>query len=669
MLKKIKNTKLFIFSLAACLILTGIWRFGYIAGANSQPEPTKGDYYDVADEIITDISDTNNNRFLRSADTIDFSGLKFTPWDVSAASSNITKRDKKPYTIMIYMNGSDLESEMGFATSDIMEMLKSGVVTDVVNIIIFTGGTNRWRNNVIPSDECVVWEIEDGILHKIADVGLLNMGDAGTLAGFIDFSMVNFPADKFGLIMWDHGGGSIAGFGHDEKFNHSYLTLLEMNYAFEKSTAAKNKLEFLGFDSCLMATVEMAVVASGYANFLVASQDIEPYDGWNYNFLSVLNGEPEINGEALGKTIVDSFMDYYRNSPYECLTLSVIDLSKADRVMGALGTLMKQCSYNMLTDSDVSFNTLATRRSGTKTFGVGSARDNECDMVDIGDMANKLSNLFPDETANILTELDNCVIYNRHNSDSDLKGLSAYYIYGGKTSGSRSLDMYASLNMNGDYTRYLNDFYGMLRGNDLAYLGRSAGLDSQNDNALLPDGAAGIELTLWQPVDGEPETFIMTGIQGCANTNLGEVMKVGANTLWPEINEKGVCLYRINSTGNSSLYAVPAAINGKDCDIIISFSESYPHGKILGARQEDGFIIQKGYDSISDGDKIAFYYPRRNNSETGSDWYKSEEFTVNGDLKLDWSAPRGKSYYSLLFTDIQLNEHFSELKQLEAAHM
>jgi hypothetical protein len=69
-------------------------------------------------------------------------------------------------------------------------------------------------------------------------------------------------------------------------------------------------------------------------------------------------------------------------------------------------------------------------------------------MVDIGDMARKLSDLFPAETAAVLARLDDSVIYNRHNSDIDLMGLSVYYIYGGKEFGNKSLDIYSSMNMN-----------------------------------------------------------------------------------------------------------------------------------------------------------------------------------------------------------------------------
>ncbi|MCL2034198.1 MAG: clostripain-related cysteine peptidase [Oscillospiraceae bacterium] len=631
------------------MLFSGAWSLGSISGSNIATSRIQGRQIAALNEDAVDLS---RMRFYREISKVDFSGVSFAPWDVASASANVQRRAQKPYTIMVYMNGSDLESKMGAGTADILQMQRAGVNPDNANIVIFTGGAHRWKNNVIPANNCVIWELSGGSLNRVAGIGLRNMGNPGTLSGFIDFTMENFPADKFGLIMWDHGGGSIAGFGDDEKFNHNNLTLLDLNYAFENSNLKKQKLEFLGFDSCLMATVEMAVIAADYAKYLIASVDIEPYEGWNYNFLSVLNEYPNIGGGALGKVIVDYFMHFYGNSPNESLALSVVDLSRVNEVMGSLGALMKQCSDTMLADREASFKRLAARRGGTKTFGIGSPRDNESDMVDIGDMATKLSDLFPRESAAVLKALDNCVVYNRHNSNVDLKGLSVYYIYGGKSVGNMSLNMYRSLHMNGDYTRYLNDFYGMLR------LGSPAG----RSRFGTLDEPVKTELAIWQPIDGKPGVYIMTGIQSGSGMNTGEIVKSGLSSMWPEINGKPVCMYQINRTSRSVLYAIPASLNGRDCDIIVSFCEESPRGRILGARQEDGLIIQKGYDDIVIGDEISFYYTSRDYSGGDIGWYKGAPFTVDGELKLSWDILNGEKYYSLQHTDVQQDKDFTELR-------
>lgn len=600
------------------------------------------------------------------------SRVKFTPWDIGAASRRVTARSVKPYTIMVYMNGSDLESENGMATDDIIEMLASGLDSRYANLVVFTGGTYRWMNDVIPDNKCTLWEIEGGFINMVANVGLVDMGNAGTLSSFIDFSVRNYPAEKYGLIMWDHGGGSIAGYGHDEIFNANSLTLLEMGYAFEKAGLDKNKLEFLAFDSCLMATVEMAVTAQGYAKYLVASEDLEPGEGYNYAFLAALNQNPLMDGAALGTAIVDYFMDFYGPGFDEALSLSVIDLSKAGAVMDSLGALMQRCSENLSSEGMPAFKTFAVRRGGTKTFGIGSPRDNESDMVDIGDMAHKLSDIFGDEARQVFSALHEAVVYNRHNSDVDLSGISSYYIYGGKSTAKDSLRTYSSLNVNDSYTGYLHDFASVLLGgaNRGVVKGSSArgGAQVSGTQDFDYDAITGVDITAWQSSPDKEGYYIMTGIQSRAGSVNG--LEINPNAYWPSISGKYVCLYEINSTANATQYAIPARRNGSDCDIVVSFNQNNPEGIILGSRREDGYIIQKGFDAIRESDTLAFYYQEKyfgdDKGRNEITWRLGDEFTVGNELALDWSKLDGDTLrYSFLMTDIQQNKQFTELRPQE----
>jgi len=401
----------------------------------TQTRLTRNQNFDEPFEIVRDrSSQTGTTRFSRNIGSVNFSTVEFEPWDVAEASKDLPKRARKPYTIMIYMNGSDLETEHGAATDDLIEILESGLNSNVANVVIFTGGSKAWQNDVIPEYDCVIWEVADGKIYELTRVGLRNMGNAGTLSSFINFGMLNFPADKYGLILWDHGGGSISGYGHDEHFGNANLTLLDMNYAFKQSAMSHTKLEFLGFDTCLLGSVEMAVIAADYAKYLIASEDLIPGDGWDYAFLSVLNDKPNISGAELGKAITDYFMDFYGPRFFDELNMSVIDLAYANHVMCAMGVLMEQASGSLANYPPEAFRNLAQRRSNTKTFGIGSPRDNESDMVDIGQMAFKLSDLYPAEAGEVLTALDRAVIYTRNNSDIYLGGMSTFYLYGGKRS-------------------------------------------------------------------------------------------------------------------------------------------------------------------------------------------------------------------------------------------
>jgi len=557
------------------------------------------------------------------------------------------------------MNGSDLESDFGLATDDLAELIDSGLRSENANITILTGGTKHWMNDAIPENECIIWEFSDGYINEIKSIGKVSMGNPATLRDFIKFSMDNYPAEKYGLIMWDHGGGSIAGFGHDEKFNDDSLTLLDMKKAFEEAELRNQKLEFLGFDACLMATVEMAVVSADYAKVLIASEDLEPGEGWDYTFLSVLNQTPHMDGFELGIVIVDSFIDFFGQNSDEILTLSVVDLSKVALVMEAMGVLMEKatskiypdvtqasanpssnpllqdnikrarrlCEHSQYTAAAISsprrnFLNLAERRAVTKTFGEGSPRDNYADMVDIGDMAVMLHDLFPREVEAVLRALENCVVYNRHNSDVDLWGLSTFYVYGGKSQGQDSLKKYAALGMDENYTQYLHKFFNKLS-------------STNTTNELSP--IIHTELALLKPIS--KNNYRMMGLLQTNEEN---------DYFWPKLNGHSVVMFPIATTVNTRKYAIPAQINDRDVDIIVSFSAANPKGVILGSRNIEN-VFQKGYDPVFDWDKVTLYYPEwdvRDNSET---WARGETFTVNSwlcgetfvaqtNLQLTWEA-------------------------------
>ena len=609
---------------------------------------------------------TKTHEFSRDAAKVDFSALTFTPWDIDAAAISLKRQDKKPYTLMIYMNGSDLESENGAATKDLVEMLNSGVDTSLVNIVIFTGGTTYWRNNLIPAYECVLWKLEDGGIEEISKAGLINMGDPGTLSGFIDFCTRFFPADKCGLIFWDHGGGSIAGYGHDEIFNNSRLTLLELNYAFEKSGLRDNKLAFLGFDACLMATVEMAVVASDYAEYLVASEDLEPGDGWDYNFLSVFNeGEPP-DGAQIGMAVADYYMTHYGRRPDSSLTISVTELEYANSIMGALGNLMERCKQDLLKNQEPAFTLFAQRRYRTKTFGNASRRDNDCDMVDIGDMAHKLSDIYAEETADLLAALNSAVIYNRHNSRADLGGLTAYYIFGGKDDAEYALKTYVSLNMSEEYTEYLLTFTEIMGGESIENKSQDNAGMTRSFTASEVENLLDTQITAWKKsVSGIYCMTCILSLGSDGDANVKSPAEYGG--LWPAIDGVFVCMTEISTSVDGTFYAVSAAVNGEDAEVVILISDEYPEGKVMGLRKEDGYVIQKGLDELKDGDKLSFYYQikdfgGKNSKEAADDdWQLGDEITVSGSLSVEWLEPNENFYYSFLLRDVRQNEYYTEL--------
>lgn len=183
------------------------------------------------------------------------------------------------------------------------------------NVLVETGGTINWTNPNISgaANQRIAWGIE------------------------------NYPAKKYALLFWNHGASSVNGFGADELFNRDSLLLPEMDSALRdayRETGAR--FELIGFDACLMASVETASVLKKYANYLVVSEPLESGPGWNYTpILQHLANQPYIDGAVLGKMMADSYEAQTNDQQYEEeITLSVVDLRKVADIEEALDIIM-----------------------------------------------------------------------------------------------------------------------------------------------------------------------------------------------------------------------------------------------------------------------------------------------------------------------------------------
>ena len=233
-------------------------------------------------------------------------------------------------TILVYLCGTDLESRSKMATSDLQEMLNADL-SDKVNLIVYTGGCKQWQNNVISSRNNQIWQVKDeGLVCLDEDAGSVSMVKPDTLADFIRYGAKKFPANRMALIFWDHGGGSVSGFGYDEKFASSgSMDLAEID---EALTDGGVKFDFVGFDACLMATTETALMLAKHADYLIASEETEPGIGWYYtDWLTALGENTSMSTVEIGKKIVDDFVDTCASKCRgQKTTLSVVDLAELE---------------------------------------------------------------------------------------------------------------------------------------------------------------------------------------------------------------------------------------------------------------------------------------------------------------------------------------------------
>lgn len=377
-------------------------------------------------------------------------------------------------TIMIYMIGSNLESEYASASTDIQEMLASNVDLDDVNVLIYTGGSKKWFNDNIPNDKNVIFKLTNTGLEKLVEYDKTSMTNPDTLANFLNYGYKNFKASKYSLILWDHGGGPIYGYGQDENYVGS-LTLAKLSQAFDNSPFKNKKLEMIGFDACLMSSVEVANSVSKYAKYMVASQEVEPGYGWDYKFLGEVNRH--IDTEDFGISIINYYNDYYKNMMAKGITLSLLDLSKIKDVENSLNELFMDVDQNLTID----FSSVSRTRNSAKSFGRISTTA-IYDLVDLEDLINKLPSKYASKVESLRIALNNFVVFQTTDLDNTY-GVSIYFPYENKENVSTLIYQYREFGFAYEYTNFITNFSSKLTGTRVSnwnLTGNIPVLDSSN---------------------------------------------------------------------------------------------------------------------------------------------------------------------------------------------
>lgn len=384
--------------------------------------------------------------------TNDTSTLELNTSTSSSAREKYTKilgNNQDEVTLMIYMIGSDLESGNGAATRDINEMLY-GEKNDNINIVIQTGGCKRWANNVMSNNCLERYTINSqGLLRLETNIKDAPMTDPDTLTSFIKYSADNFPANRYMLILWDHGSGSIMGYGYDEKYpNNSSMSPDKISAALRNSDI---KFDFVAFDACLMANLETAVAIEPYADYLIGSEETEPADGWNYKYwISTLDSNTSIPTIELAKQIIDDYVDTNakENRGAE-ITQSIIDLGEL--VANIKEPLIKFSEATKDKLNSDQYQEIGNARGNTKEFSA----EYDLGQVDLIDLA-KCFNV--DGSTELINAIKSAVKYNKTENISDSYGLSAYFPYSSLTYINDMVEIHKNINMEAEYSDAIKSF-------------------------------------------------------------------------------------------------------------------------------------------------------------------------------------------------------------------
>lgn len=308
------------------------------------------------------------------------------------------------WTFLIYgMGDTDLEP---FLLEDMVEM--SGAAGDDIEIIALVDRHPEF------SDEGVLGlaDFEDTKLLRITADGAeeltdadveLNLGSAEVLADFIGFGLTNFPADHQALVLWDHGAGW-TGMGPDESDGLDVLELAEIGQGVEVglSMAGVDQLDLIGFDACLMATYEVASVVAPYADYMLASEELEPGHGWDYRSLAGAAGStPAEVGSALIQGYAAQAASFDVD---EAITLSLLDLSMMPAVDAAVADLGAS-----LVDTGTG-PSVGKARASTLAFGRDPNPELDSNLIDLGGLAANVASEAGFDDSALTSALDDLVV-------------------------------------------------------------------------------------------------------------------------------------------------------------------------------------------------------------------------------------------------------------------
>jgi len=264
------------------------------------------------------------------------------------------------WNVLVFLNAKNDLEQYAFRNFDQMARIGS---TPEVNLLVELGRPRR-RPRIPPYSlahggwsKTLRFHVTAGQqpieAHAVEDLGATNMGDAATLARFVQWARERYPAKRTLLVIWNHGQGwraepdgeaqpsakasavTAAGLAG----GHRYVSTDDdtrdklYNRAIQDALAQQlgsDRIDVIAFDACLMAMIETAYALRGVAHVMVGSEELEPANGWNYErWLAPLTARKgDVSATELGAVMVNAMKDEYGD--LDDTTLSAIALDKID---------------------------------------------------------------------------------------------------------------------------------------------------------------------------------------------------------------------------------------------------------------------------------------------------------------------------------------------------
>ena len=538
---------------------------------------------------------------------------------------SVSSRSNEKYrTFMIYMVGSDLESNGSMASFDLDDLTKANIDLSSNNVVLMVGGSKKWHNFVDP-DEIAIYELTDLGFKKIKSENYTNMGSSYLLSDFLNYVYDRYSSEKYDLVFWNHGLGA-AGLESDE-VSEDFLSITELKYSLDNSPFVEEKLETIIFNNCLSGNIHFANVISDYAEYMVASEEVM-YVGALIDRLNFIEDvKKSDSGYEVGLAYVnktdESMNKLNRMSRKEYdSTLSIIDLSKVKELDNSVNAFFESI--------DLNDNYRSVARARGKTYTYSAASGYSYDTVDLYGLVEALAPFSNNEKAvNDLKEnIQKTVKYNS-SLNKFSNGISIYFPYFGNTEYIEThLLLFKTLWKN-SYIDFIDNFYENNTGVRKAR--RATSSDNVNyltNNVEINDNNISIDLT-----DEELDLFQKANIYIFSKSNDSYKLLLKSSDYY--LNDNKLMFDNIKMMSFNG-YAISLFYDGTyknygsidESDVVNTLEVDEDTITIVDSVLDSKDAPLNGLLDYTDKSKFAFYtfsYNLRNDDVTIEEWMESFE--------------------------------------------
>ena len=270
-------------------------------------------------------------------------------WTIVGTGADI--QPKKKWTVLIFLNGAnDLET---YGVLNMNQLEKIGSTADVNIVVQFKRIGERYDNsNGDWSDTRRYYVDRDGDDATITSTLIskrtgVDMGSAATLQEFVNWGVKTFPAERYNLVLWNHGAGwrsvktraqrpmVTRGVSYDDVTNN-HINTIELPGAVVHPEG--KKWDLLTVDCSLMQMIEVLHEWRNTADYIVGSEESPPGEGYAYDLtIGHLANNPNMDGKTLGINYADDTSTRFANQ--YGITQSVVETAKIAPIVTALNNL------------------------------------------------------------------------------------------------------------------------------------------------------------------------------------------------------------------------------------------------------------------------------------------------------------------------------------------